>query len=75
MLTKVQKLGNSLVIKIPRSLAVEAQIAKGSLVELSLINGQIDVKRAPTPKWTLEELMAAVTEENRHAEIGLNDSL
>ena len=75
MLTKVQKLGNSLVIKIPRSLAVEAQIAKGSLVEFPLINGQIEVRQATTLKWTLEELMAAVTEENRHAEIGLNDSL
>ena len=75
MLTKVQKWGNSLVIKIPRSLAVEAQIEIGSLVELSLINGQIEERQATTPKWTLEELMAAVTEENRHAEIGLNDFL
>ncbi len=35
MRTKVQKLGNSLAIRIPKLLAVETQLENNSLVEIS----------------------------------------
>jgi antitoxin MazE len=69
MLTKVQKWGNSLALRIPRSFALDAHIESGSLVEISLVDGQIVVKRVLTPKWTLEELLAGVTKENLHHEV------
>lgn len=69
MLTKVQKWGNSLALRIPRSVAVDAQIENDSLVEISLVDGQIVVKRVVTPKWTLEQLLAGVTKENLHHEV------
>jgi antitoxin component of MazEF toxin-antitoxin module len=43
---------------------------KGSLVEISLVTGQIVVKRVVTPKWTLDQLLAGVTQENIHREVG-----
>ena len=73
MLTKVQKWGNSLALRIPRSFALDAQIENDSLVEISLVDGQIVVKRVVTPKWTLEELLAGVTKENLHHEVDMGE--
>ncbi len=75
MLTKVQKWGNSLALRIPKSFAADAQIENDSLVEVTLVDGQIVVKRVATHKWTLDELMAAVSEENLHTEIDLGEPM
>jgi len=41
MHTQVQKWGNSLAIRIPKSFAKETNIDKGSFVDLSLSDGKI----------------------------------
>ena len=69
MLTKVKKWGNSLALRIPRSLAADARIENDSLVEVSLVDGQIVVKPLMSSKWTLDQLLAGVTQENIHREI------
>jgi antitoxin MazE len=68
MLTKVQKWGNSLALRIPKSFAADAHIKKDSVVEISLVEGQIVVKPVTSPKWTLEELLVGVSTENIHHE-------
>jgi antitoxin MazE len=68
MLTKVQKWGNSLALRIPKSFAADAQIEKDTIVEVSLVDGQIIVKPVAIPEWTLEELLAGVTPQNIHRE-------
>jgi antitoxin MazE len=68
MLTKVQKWGNSLALRIPKSFAADAQIEKDTIVEVSLVDGQIIVKPVAIPEWTLEELLAGVTPQNIHQE-------
>ena len=68
MLTKVQKWGNSLALRIPKSFAADAHIKNDSVVEISLVEGQIVVKPVTSPKWTLEELLAGVSTENIHHE-------
>lgn len=72
MLTKVQKWGNSLALRIPKSFAADAQIENDSLVEVSLVDGQIVVKRV-MPKWTLAELLAGITAENMHPVMDLGE--
>lgn len=69
MLTKVQKWGNSLALRIPKAFAVDAQLENDSLVEISIVKGQIIVTPVPAPSWTLDELLAGITEENLHAEV------
>ena len=69
MLTKVKKWGNSLALRIPRSLAADARIENDSVVEVSLVDGQIVVKPLISSKWTLDQLLAGVTQENIHREI------
>jgi antitoxin MazE len=69
MRTRIQKWGNSLALRIPKSFAAEAELEQDSLVEVSLVDGQLVVHRVAQPEWTLEQLLAGVTEENLHREI------
>ncbi len=70
MKTKIQKWGNSLAIRIPKSFAVQTEIEQNSTIELSVIDGKILVEpEKKKPKYTLEELLDGVTEENLHGEI------
>ena len=65
----IQQWGNSLALRIPKAFAEEAGLKRQSEVEVSLQDGKIIVFPAPPSRPTLEELLAEVTEENRHAEI------
>ena len=69
MLTKIQKWGNSLALRIPKAFAADAQLENDSLVEISLVDGQIIIKPVPGSNWTLEQLLAGVNEDNLHHEI------
>ncbi len=68
MLTKVQKWGNSLAVRIPKAFALDAQLENDSIVEISLVDGQIVIKPAAAPAWTLEQLLSGVNTDNLHLE-------
>ncbi len=73
MRQRVQKWGNSLALRIPRSLADDAKLEVNSEVELSIRDGELVVSRAvqtsrPSPRYNLEELLAGITPENLHEE-------
>ena len=68
MLAEVKKWGNSRAIRIPKQLALEAGIDFGSQVELILENGHLRIAPVKRPRYTLEELVAGITPENRHEE-------
>ena len=68
MKTRVQKWGNSLALRIPRSFAAEVRLAEDSPVELSLENGKLVIQPLAQPQPTLEELLKGVTAENLHGE-------
>ena len=69
MLTKIQKWGNSLALRIPKAFALDAQLENDSFVEISLVDGQIIIKPVVTPSWTLEELLARINKKNIHHEV------
>ncbi len=69
MLTKIQKWGNSLALRIPKAFALDAQLENDSFVEISIVEGQIIIKPIVAPSWTLEELLAGVNKDNLHQEI------
>jgi antitoxin MazE len=69
MLTKVQKWGNSIALRIPKSFADEIQIAADSPVELTIEAGKLIIAPVEPEAYSLEELLAAVTPENIHAEV------
>ena len=68
MLTKVQKWGNSLALRIPKAFALDAKLENNSVVEVSLVDGQIVIKLIAAPTWTLEQLLSGVNNSNLHHE-------
>ena len=69
MKTRVQKWGNSLALRIPKSFAAEVGIEKETSVEVSLADGKLIVTPVSRPKPTLKQLLAKVTQENLHREV------
>ena len=69
MLTKVQKWGNSLALRIPKPFAIDAHLENDSLVEISIENGKIIITPVTVPDWTLDELLAGINKDNLHTEV------
>ena len=69
LLTRVQRWGNSLALRIPKAFALDAQLENDSMVEISVVDGQIIVKPVSAPSWSLDELLAGVKKNNIHQEI------
>jgi antitoxin MazE len=69
MMTRIQKWGNSLALRIPRGFAREIGLEQGSSVEVSLRQGKLVVEPAVDSPLTLEQLLQGVTEENLHREV------
>ncbi len=75
MLTKVQKWGNSLALRIPKAFALDAQLDNDSVVEVSLVDGQIVIKPVQSPTWTLEKLLAGINNDNIHGETDTGEAI
>jgi antitoxin MazE len=69
MRARVQKWGNSLALRIPKSFAAEVRLQKEAPVEISLADGKLVIRPIAEPKLTLKQLLAGVTKENLHREI------
>ena len=68
MKIQIQKWGNSLALRIPKSFAVETHIEEGSTVEMTMGKNGILVKPAKS-EITLENLLAEITQDNLHDEV------
>lgn len=69
MLVKVQKWGNSLAVRIPKAFAGEINITENSSVNLTLIDGSINLKPAESNyEYKLDDLIEQVNERNLHSE-------
>ena len=69
MKTRVQKWGNSLALRIPKSFATEIGLEKETTIEISLADGKLVITPVAKPKPTLKQLLAKVTRENLHREV------
>jgi antitoxin MazE len=67
MTTNVAKWGNSLALRLPRAVAVEADVKDGDEVEITVEQGTIMV-RPSARRYSIEELAARITPRNRHTE-------
>jgi antitoxin MazE len=70
---KVSKWGNSLGLRIPRSLAAELGVGEGSTVDIQIENGDLIVRPERKTRYRLAELLAAVHEGNLHGEVTTGD--
>ncbi len=69
MKTRVQKWGNSLALRIPKSFANEVGLQRETSVEVSLSDGSLVITPVTNPKPSLKQLLARVTKENLHHEV------
>ena len=75
MKTRIQKWGNSLALRIPKSFAAEAHIKKDSLVDVSFDEGKLVVIPVSESEITLKKLLDGVTEQNIHREVETGGSM
>ncbi len=69
MRTRIQKWGNSLALRIPKSFANEVGLQKEASVEVSLADGKLVITPITRPELNLNQLLARVTKENLHHEV------
>lgn len=75
MNTRIQKWGNSLALRIPKTFADETGLKSGSVVEISVVAGQLVITPVRGSQYELEVLLAQITEDNLHQEIITGDPI
>lgn len=75
MKVQIQKWGNSLALRIPKSFAVQSKVEQGSTVEVSVEKGKIVVTPVAAPEYTLNGLLTKVTKRNIHKEIDTGEPI
>jgi len=72
MITKVQKWGNSLAVRLPKSLAVDFSLKEGVKITFVPKDEGFEIIKVTRPvklkKYTLEDMVRGITSENRHKE-------
>ena len=69
MVTKVQKWGNSLAVRIPRSMALDTHLGSGKTVEMAVEDGRIVIAPTSRRHYKLDDLLKGVSGKNRHEEV------
>ena len=67
MTTQLARWGNSLALRLPKSVAVDAGIAEGDKVDVTVKDGAIVISPARR-RFTIEELVKGYSPKNRHPE-------
>ncbi len=75
MLAEVKKWGNSRAIRIPKALVLETGLDFGTKVELIVDGDQLRISPVQKFHYSLEELVAGITPENKHEEWDVGPSL
>ena len=65
----VRKWGNSLALRLPRTMTKDMNLEQGGVVDLSISEGALVVRPRATRVYSLARLLKGVTRANRHAGI------
>lgn len=69
MKTTAQKWGNSLAIRIPKSVAVQVGLKARDDLEIEVQDGNVVLKPHPRRVYRLDDLVKRITSKNVHGEI------
>ncbi len=69
MKTRIQKGKNNLMVSIPDNFATAIGLNVDSVVEISLVNGQLIIESVHKQSPTLDDLLSKVNKYNLHQEI------
>ncbi len=67
------KWGNSLGIRIPIAIAKQINLAEGTNVTLTVVDGNLVIQPIQRKKYTLDELLEGMTPENCHREVEMGE--
>lgn len=62
----LQKWGNSLALRIPRTFADEIRVHEGHSVDVRVTKGRIVIAPVSVPEYHLDDLVTAINRKNRH---------
>ncbi|MBP8252600.1 MAG: AbrB/MazE/SpoVT family DNA-binding domain-containing protein [Herpetosiphon sp.] len=74
METSIQKWGNSLAIRIPKAFADALGISDNGMVNLTMADGKLTIAPIQKPQFTLDSLLAGVTDDNIHGEYDIGEA-
>ncbi len=69
MIIKTTQWGNSIGVRIPRTLARKKGIDVDSTVEIDEADDGVIIKPAGKKEYSLKELVKGITPQNRHSEV------
>ena len=75
MVTKIQKWGNSLAVRLPKSVVTKLSIKQNHRVTVHHDRSRIVVTPIKPTEITLEEIVEAITPQNRHGATDWGTSL
>jgi len=75
MQAHIQKWGNSLAVRIPKTVADEIGLTNKSAVEITITDGQILIRPVQTQVYRLDDLLAQITPDNLHGEFDTGDAV
>ncbi|HVL58595.1 MAG TPA: AbrB/MazE/SpoVT family DNA-binding domain-containing protein [Burkholderiaceae bacterium] len=64
--SRIRKWGNSAVVRLPASLLAQLELEVGAPVKLDVEAGRIIIEPAVRRRYELDDLVAAITPQNRH---------
>ncbi|MCK5853095.1 AbrB/MazE/SpoVT family DNA-binding domain-containing protein [bacterium] len=71
----VTKWGNSLGIRLPASIANQVKITDGTKVNLILKKNKIEIVPLKPEKYSLDDMLNNISDDNLHSEIETGESL
>lgn len=68
MKTRIQKLGDGLAVVIPDSVVAQTGLSENAEVDVTMENGVLVARPVVMPRYTLDELLRDVTDDQLHPE-------
>lgn len=69
MITKIQKWGNSLALRIPKSYAEDLEFKEGTDIKIKITKNKLVVTRKKKKNLEINSLLSGITEKNLHKEV------
>lgn len=71
----IQKWGNSLAVRIPKTVAKQVNVHKGSRMDMSLIANKIVLTARDVKEYALGSLLKKINKTNLHREVSFGKSV
>lgn len=69
MASKIQKWGNSLALRIPKSYAEALEFNEGASVKIKIVKDKLIISRKKKQDIKLNELLSGINDKNLHKEV------